>query len=486
MTERQPTKLRCAFNGSLEIETREDRLTGVAGVVGLRELDDALGLSAWLAARLEDPRDPLRIEHPLVELVRTRVYLMAAGFGAQDCADLLRDDAAMNFAISCDRGLTPMAEPSGLASQPTQSRLIDILSRPENRQVLHDALFEHAKRDILTHRGRRYQNVTLDVDSTPIVVYGHQEGSAYNGHYQVQCYHPNLVMIHETGHLIGAEMRSGEVHTAAGTVDFLLPLIEQTEAHVARVAAVRGDAGYPEENLLTALEERRIHYAFRLKTNPVLDRLAQPYLKSPPGRKPVQPRVWTHELEYQAASWSVPRRVVLVVQEQPEELFLHYFFLLTSWDPTQMPGADLLAFYRQRANMENWIGELKSVLAPALSCTRRTKAQYRGRKLPAAPSTREPAMANTVTFLLYALAYNFANSARRVFGNQLPGTQGEESGLRRLRDIFVRSPGRLIRSARRATLIVADRTRAIWALFFARVQRLRSRLRSLALAGLLD
>jgi hypothetical protein len=370
----------------------------------------------------------------------------------------------VNLAISGHRGLAPIDERLGLASQPTQSRLIDILSTAKNRAVLHEALFDQAKCDILAHRGRRYQNVTLDVDSTPLVVHGHQAGSGYNAHYQVHCYHPNLVMIHETGHIIGAQMRSGEAHTAAGTTEFLMPLIDQTEAHIARVASVRGDAGYPEENLLAALEERQIGYAFRIKTNAVLDRLAQPYLKSPPGRRPAQPRVWTHELQYQAGSWSRSRRVVLVVQEQPGELFLHHFFLLTNWNARQMPGEDLLDFYRQRANMEGYIGELKSVLSPALSCTTRRKQHYRGNKVHAAPSERNAAVANTVTFLLYAFAYNLANSARRVVADRLPGTHGAEPSLRRLRDRFIRSPGRLILSARHATLIIAARARCIWAI----------------------
>jgi hypothetical protein len=478
MNARRPTKISCSFNGSLEIETRDDRLTGIAGVAALRELDDALGLTEWLAENLNDPRDPTRIEHRLIELIRTRTYMMAAGLGAQDYADVLRNDPALNFAISCDRGLRPIDEGFGLASQPTQSRLIDILSSAENREVLHQGLFEQAKRDILAHRGRRYENVTLDIDSTPIVVCGHQEGSAYNAHYRVQCYHPNLVMIHETGHIIGAELRPGNVHTAAGTVDFLMPLIDQTEAHIARVASVRGDAGYPEENLLAALEKRKIGYAFRIKTNAVLEKLAKPYLKSPPGRRPAKPRTWTYELEYQAGSWSRSRRVVLVVQEKPGELFLHHFFLLTNWNATQMPGEDLLAFYRQRANMEGYIGELKSVLSPALSCTTRSKQHYRGKKVQAPASERNAAAANAATFFLYTFAYNLANSARRVLGDRLPGTQGDQPGLRRLRDLFIRCPGRLILSARRATLIIADHARALWTVFFQRVQRLRSRLRS--------
>ena len=38
--------------------------------------------------------------------------------------------------------------------------------------------------------------------------------------------------------------------------------------------------------------------------------------------------MWTHELDYQAASWDEPRRVVLVVKERADDLLLDRFFLV--------------------------------------------------------------------------------------------------------------------------------------------------------------
>ena len=37
------------------------------------------------------------------------------------------------------------------------------------------------------------QRVVLDMDSTEIPVYGEQEQSAYNGHFESTCYHPLLL-----------------------------------------------------------------------------------------------------------------------------------------------------------------------------------------------------------------------------------------------------------------------------------------------------
>ena len=64
------------------------------------------------------------------------------------------------------------------------------------------------------------------------------------------------------------------------------------------------DAGFPEERLLAGLEARGTPYVARLRNNRALDRLAGPHLKRPPGRPPAEPRLWLHEMEYQAGAGS--------------------------------------------------------------------------------------------------------------------------------------------------------------------------------------
>ena len=45
MGEAEESVFECTFNRSLKVESREERLTGDAGVVLLRELDERLGLT---------------------------------------------------------------------------------------------------------------------------------------------------------------------------------------------------------------------------------------------------------------------------------------------------------------------------------------------------------------------------------------------------------------------------------------------------------
>ena len=52
----------------------------------------------------------------------------------------------------------------------------------------------------------------LDIDSTEIPVYGQQENSAYNGHFESTCYHP-LLMFNREGDCLAAKPRVGFVVT---------------------------------------------------------------------------------------------------------------------------------------------------------------------------------------------------------------------------------------------------------------------------------
>ena len=79
---------------------------------------------------------------------------------------------------------------------------------------------------------------------------------------------------------------------------------------------------------------------------------------------------------------------MLVVKERADDLLLDRFFLVTSLEPEQMSRQEVLDHYRERGTAEGHMGELKDVLAPALSSTNRPKSHSRGRK----PQTATPAV----------------------------------------------------------------------------------------------
>jgi len=175
----------------------------------------------------------------------------------------------------------------------------------------------------------------------------------------------------------------------------------------------------------------------RLRSHTGLQKLAAPLLKRPPGRPPEQPREWCHDLEYQAGSWPAPRRVVLVVQERPDDLLLHAFFLVTNLSKFDWPPEKVLALYRKRGSAEAHMGEVKSALDVHLSSTDR------------GASTVQGVMArNEVSLLLSLYAYQVLHGLRCLLERQT--RQGWS--LSRMREQVLKVAATLRLHARRITV----------------------------------
>src|SRR5699024_5334875 len=268
---------KASFNHTVQVESRPEHLTGEAGALIQREIMDRLGIIEWLGERLTDPRDPSRVTYPLADLIRTHLLLLGQGWRDRDDADRLRLGAALRVAHSSCRGRTPLQDGQGLAWQTTLSRLGENLSREPDRRGLGESIRER------------------------------------DGHYRRRIYHPLIASCAETGDLLDAVLRPGQVGTAEGGLDFILAQVDRCRARLAERVIVRFDAGFPEGQTLSGLEARGVEYMARIRNNAVLNAMAAPHLKRPPGRPPEQPRIWCHEHRYQAGSWDRSRRVVLVV-----------------------------------------------------------------------------------------------------------------------------------------------------------------------------
>src|SRR5215470_142128 len=144
------------------------------------------------------------------------------------------------------------------------------------------------------------------MDSTEVPVYGEQEQSAYNGYFESTCFHP-LLLFNEQGDCLAAKLRPGNVHSAEGWEELLLPEIERQQ-QVGKEVAFRGDAAFAGPEVYEALEERGVKYAIRIPANDSLERDIAELLPRPVGRPSHKPLVEYKGFLYQAASWKTARR----------------------------------------------------------------------------------------------------------------------------------------------------------------------------------
>jgi hypothetical protein len=469
MGEVQDTLFEPEFNRAIKVQTSDQSITSHAGAILLREIDHQLGLIESVGEQVTDPRDPKKVRYTATELLRERIYALALGNEDQDDLDRLAHDPAMRMATWDRPGEEVLQQ--RLASQPTQSRLIDWLAFPENRETLRSSLFDWTHRHLRsTSRGGDHavMRATIDVDSFPIVVHGKQQGSSYNGYYHDTVYHPLVASFSvrgdydstRNGHRLGngflhAILRQGQVHTAQGMKRFMQRVIGQAR-QLARSFDLRLDAGYTIGAVLNELSDENVRFCGRLKKNPVLVRLAEPHLSRPPGRPPAEGYENVIELgKYQADTWKHAQRLILFVVDKPDRrtgqlnLLPRYFFLITNWPRTLRSGEEVLAHYRKRGTFEDRLGEFNEVIGPHLS----------------SPEFVE----NEVTMLLALLAFNLTTMLRNEFEDALGGCWD----LHRFQQSVLRAGGRVVKHARRVWLHIEQSVGSFWEVMTKRIAQLR-------------
>jgi len=448
---------RPSFNRSISLECRDARLSSDAGALLLREVVERTGLLPWLGGHLHDPRNPLFVQWPLAQLVLTRVLLLALGWRDQADVARLQNDPVVRTAASLQRGCMPAREGS-LPSQASLSRLSTMLSPRAQRGRLNEALTVVTGR-IYAGLGWSKTPIDLDIDSVPIEVHGHQDGSAYNGHYGCRVYHPLLATIGDHGDLVGAWLRPGNVYTAHEAERCILGVVGRVERDVAPVALVRMDAGFPSATLLAGLDAKDIGYVARLRKNSVLRNLAGdarfPMLPPPDG----EPRIRAREMTYQAGSWGRARRVVHIHVQDPGELFGREFYLLTSVSADDLPALELLQRYRRRGCAEDAMGQFKELVRPALSSSNRSKSTWRGRAPVVQAEPVEPFAMNEVELLLGALAAALV----RAIGHLVASRTGRRRRLQTIREQLLKVAARVTFHARRVRVTVATSAPRPWA-----------------------
>ena len=185
MDEKQNQPFQLSFNTSLKIDFQGSRVTSDGGLILVRELDERLGLGDLTAQHLTDSRRGKNTQLPLADLLRQSVYSRIAGYEDVNDAERLSQDPTFRLI-----GAEKIWERGAAPTSRLQSFETELLTQEGNLAGLPSINRELiAKAEAIESP----QRLVLDMDSTEIPVYGQQENSACNGHFESTCYHPVLL-----------------------------------------------------------------------------------------------------------------------------------------------------------------------------------------------------------------------------------------------------------------------------------------------------
>jgi hypothetical protein len=436
----QNEDLRVSFDSRLKLKFLGSQVTTDAGLLAYRELDEALGLTAMSAERLQDSRLGQNKQHGLLPLLRQSIYSRLAGYEDVNDAERLCIDPAMRHVVG---GRASQPEKQAASTSEVGRFETETLSTKSNLTALMD-LSGHWIDQV--HQRQPLKQLILDLDSSVSETFGKQEGTAYNGYFECVCYHPQF-LFNQFGDLERALLRRGNHASAKFWRRVLLPVIERYR-HLDIPKFFRGDAAFANPALYRLLEKEDYRYAIRLKANAVLEREIEHLLKRPVGRPTHRPKVFYHSFQYQAKSWQRSRRVVAKIEWHRGELFPRVGFIVTNltWRSKRV-----VRFYNGRGTAEQWIKEGKN----AVKWTKLSCRTFRD---------------NQARLQLFALAYNLGNFLRRL---ALPKPVRHWS-LTTLREKLIKIGAKVTRHSKYVTFQLAEVavTRNLFAAILDRIARL--------------
>ena len=386
-------KLSVGFDGG--------QLSSDAGVLLLRGVERKLGLAGRLASCIREWRKPERIEHPLAEMLRLRMFAIASGYEDADDCDSLRHDPIFKMAVG---RLPESGDP--VCSQPTMSRLENAPSKGEIARLMVAMVDQFCK----SYR-RAPVSITLDIDDTFDAVHGHQQLSLFNAHYDERCFLPIHIYEGTSGKPVAVILRQGKTPAGVEVRTILKHVIGRIRGHWPKVRIlVRGDSHYGRVEAMEWCEQQGVDYIFGFGGNEVLKAMTQEAADALCVRRATGSVAKLRSfatLNYGAKSWKKERRIAARIEATQKGLDIRY--VVTSLKGTAKHLYETI--YCARGQAENFIKWHKAQLA-----SDRT-------------SCRDP-KANQFRLILHTAAYWLMLTTRNAIAKRSPLSLAEFATLR--------------------------------------------------------
>jgi hypothetical protein len=379
------------------VEPSAAQVSGDAGLLPFRQLDEQLGLTRQFVAALTDRRQAAFIDHSFPEMARARIYGILADYGDQNDHDVLRSDPI--FKLVCGRSI----EDKDLASQPTLSRFENAIDVKAFFR-LQDVLLEQ----FIASFEKPPKQLTLDIDPFDDPTHGEQQLTFFHGFYDQYQYLPRAITCAENDLVVAICLLHGSAHAALGAADDIRYVVRRLqEAWPGVRIHLRGDSGFGVPSMYEAAEELEIDYTLGIGMNVTLKKWSDPLLAEAVAQWEASgqsQRLFT-AFWYRAQSWPAQRWVVVKCEANAQGTNRRAVV-------TNRPGAAVLPdaaydAYADRGESENRNKELKR----GLQADRLSDHRY---------------FANLFRLYLHTAAYNLLVRMRQVVADPLPTPSSEE------------------------------------------------------------
>jgi len=348
------------------VEPVDAFLSTDAGLLPIRQLDEALGLTEQFAAALIDPRTGNALTHSYLEMTRARVYGILAGYEDQNDHDALRSDAVFKLIA----GRSP--EDGDLASQPTLSRFENAIG-PQSLFGLQNVLIDQ----FIASFDEPPPQLTLDIDTFDDATHGEQQLTFFHGYYDQYQYQPRVISCAENDQVVMAALLFGTASPSLGLVEDLEYLVSRLRAVWPDVRIIlRADSGFATPEVYEGCERLGLDYTIGLKINAVLKRESDDLLAEAVENFEAtgQPQRLFTAFWYRAGSWSRDRWVVVKAEAHGQGTNRRVVV-------TNRPGAFVLPqaaydAYAERGESENRNKELKCSMSADRLSDHRFMANY--------------------------------------------------------------------------------------------------------------
>ena len=376
-------------NKSISVQPVQENISTDAGLLIFRQWDQEIRFTQGFAQQLDDWRcDP---DHSILEIVRSRVFGILAGYEDQNDHDALRSDAV--FKLLANR----LPDDDDLASQPTLSRFENAVS-PRSLLRLEDWFID---RFVNSFR-EPPREVTLDIDVFDDATHGQQQLTLFHGFYKQYQYLVRAITCAENDMVVLPALLYGTADPALGVGDDLKRIVQALREKFANILIrVRADSGYGKPWLYGICEQLGVEYSIGIGMNNVLKRNTEELLQKAVDQYEETSdtqRLFTG-FDYQAGTWQQPRWVVVKCEANAQGTNRRAVV-------TNRPGARTLPHgaydeYSERGEGENRNKELKC----ELSADRLSDHRY---------------MANCFRMFLHCLANNLLVSLRQTIADPPP------------------------------------------------------------------